>query len=337
LNCGRCQARSWWRRSAGLPASSRPSTLPGCGSTAASSSSPRRQGRRRRAPHPRVPRARPSVTVGGTPPARRRPRSAQPRPRPSTSTSAVPAPATVGDGRAESFEGTLPLAASIATPSEPPSGTRRSPLVSAARQAPAGGGRDCTTAATVPAGIVPAVADDVLYEVDARVGRITINRSRSSQRPSIRRCWRVLRQPSPQPARRAGAGWWSSRARRDPGIFGRRGLIGPDSPAAGPSANPRRPPQSTRDSVNGAPASPAAEPPGASTGPSPSELHEARAASWRRSSGICPGSVSPRCARRAGIRPRRRHGLALACDLVVAAADAVFGTPEIDIGIWRTW
>jgi len=27
-------------------------------------------------------------------------------------------------------------------------------------------------------------------------------------------------------------------------------------------------------------------------------------------------------------------GLALACDLVVAAEDAVFGTPEIDIGIW---
>ena len=27
-------------------------------------------------------------------------------------------------------------------------------------------------------------------------------------------------------------------------------------------------------------------------------------------------------------------GLALACDLVVAADDAVFGTPEIDIGIW---
>lgn len=27
-------------------------------------------------------------------------------------------------------------------------------------------------------------------------------------------------------------------------------------------------------------------------------------------------------------------GLALACDLVIAADDAVFGTPEIDIGIW---
>ena len=27
-------------------------------------------------------------------------------------------------------------------------------------------------------------------------------------------------------------------------------------------------------------------------------------------------------------------GLALACDIVVAAADAVFGTPEIDVGIW---
>jgi enoyl-CoA hydratase/carnithine racemase len=27
-------------------------------------------------------------------------------------------------------------------------------------------------------------------------------------------------------------------------------------------------------------------------------------------------------------------GLALACDLVVAADDAVFGTPEIDVGLW---
>src|SRR5690606_41280271 len=27
-------------------------------------------------------------------------------------------------------------------------------------------------------------------------------------------------------------------------------------------------------------------------------------------------------------------GLALSCDLVVAADDAVFGTPEIDVGLW---
>lgn len=42
----------------------------------------------------------------------------------------------------------------------------------------------------------------------------------------------------------------------------------------------------------------------------------------------------PSIARVRGYALAAGMGLALACDLVVAADDAVFGTPEIDIGIW---
>jgi enoyl-CoA hydratase/carnithine racemase len=42
----------------------------------------------------------------------------------------------------------------------------------------------------------------------------------------------------------------------------------------------------------------------------------------------------PTIARVRGFALAGGFGLALACDLVVAADDAVFGTPEIDIGLW---
>lgn len=42
----------------------------------------------------------------------------------------------------------------------------------------------------------------------------------------------------------------------------------------------------------------------------------------------------PTIARVRGYALAGGFGLALACDLVVAAADATFGTPEIDVGLW---
>jgi enoyl-CoA hydratase/carnithine racemase len=42
----------------------------------------------------------------------------------------------------------------------------------------------------------------------------------------------------------------------------------------------------------------------------------------------------PTIARVRGYALAGGFGLALACDLVIAAADAVFGTPEVDVGLW---
>lgn len=46
------------------------------------------------------------------------------------------------------------------------------------------------------------------------------------------------------------------------------------------------------------------------------------------------GLGKPTIARVRGYALAGGFGLALACDLVVAADDAVFGTPEIDVGLW---
>ena len=46
------------------------------------------------------------------------------------------------------------------------------------------------------------------------------------------------------------------------------------------------------------------------------------------------GLGKPTVARVRGYALAGGFGLALACDLVVAADDAVFGTPEVDIGLW---
>ncbi len=72
---------------------------------------------------------------------------------------------------------------------------------------------------------------------------------------------------------------------------------------------------------------------GGITDSSPSGAHDAR--------GLLPALFrsmwelgKPTIARVRGYALAGGFGLALACDLVVAADDAVFGTPEIDVGLW---
>jgi len=80
------------------------------------------------------------------------------------------------------------------------------------------------------------------------------------------------------------------------------------------------------------PSSPAAAPRGPG-GPTASELHEVRGELARVFEDLWDLG-KPSIARVRGYALAGGLGLALACDLVVAAEDAVFGTPEIDIGIW---
>lgn len=83
------------------------------------------------------------------------------------------------------------------------------------------------------------------------------------------------------------------------------------------------------------PYSPAAGTPSGATqgGVTPADLHETRgelAALFQDLWDLGKPSI----ARVRGYALAGGMGVALACDLVVAAADAVFGTPEVDIGIW---
>jgi enoyl-CoA hydratase/carnithine racemase len=69
------------------------------------------------------------------------------------------------------------------------------------------------------------------------------------------------------------------------------------------------------------------------TGASSFELHEARG----ELAGLFRDLYAlgkPTIARVQGYALAGGFGLALACDLVVAAADALFGAPEIDVGLW---
>ncbi len=72
---------------------------------------------------------------------------------------------------------------------------------------------------------------------------------------------------------------------------------------------------------------------GMNEGAGHAELHEARG-EMARLFGDLWELGKPTVARVRGYALAGGFGLALACDLVVAAEDAQFGTPEIDVGLW---
>ncbi len=147
--------------------------------------------------------------------------------------------------------------------------------------------------------------DDVILERHERVARLVINRPerRNALNSSVLAGLRAgLAEVKADDRLRVvvltGAGDRAFSAGAD--------LVGPDSPAAGPTT---------------------------AAGSNATELHEAR--------GVLAALLQdlwalgkPSIARVRGYALAGGMGLALACDLVVAAEDAVFGTPEIDIGIW---
>ena len=69
------------------------------------------------------------------------------------------------------------------------------------------------------------------------------------------------------------------------------------------------------------------------TAPSFADLHDGRGELAELFRDLCDLG-KPTIARVRGFALAGGFGLALACDLVVAADDAVFGTPEIDVGLW---
>ena len=72
---------------------------------------------------------------------------------------------------------------------------------------------------------------------------------------------------------------------------------------------------------------------GMASGGGPVALHEARGELARLFEDLW-ALGKPTLARVRGYALAGGFGLALACDLVVAADDAVFGTPEVDVGLW---
>ncbi|MGC9961542.1 MAG: enoyl-CoA hydratase-related protein [Acidimicrobiales bacterium] len=152
--------------------------------------------------------------------------------------------------------------------------------------------------------------DDVVLERRGQVARLTINRPerRNALNASVLSGLRaalaeIKRDDSLRVVVLTGAGEKAFSAGAD--------LVGPNSPAAG---------------------APAAGGPGEVT-VTAADLHESRgelAAVFQDLWNLGKPSI----ARVRGFALAGGMGLALACDLVVAADDAVFGTPEIDIGIW---
>lgn len=145
--------------------------------------------------------------------------------------------------------------------------------------------------------------DDVVLERRGQVARLTINRPerRNALNASVLSGLRaalaeIKHDDSLRVVVLSGAGEKAFSAGAD--------LVGPNSPAAGAAGD-----------VTAA------------------DLHESRgelAAVFQDLWNLGKPSI----ARVRGFALAGGMGLALACDLVVAADDAIFGTPEIDIGIW---
>lgn len=72
---------------------------------------------------------------------------------------------------------------------------------------------------------------------------------------------------------------------------------------------------------------------GMAAGAGPLELHEARGELARLFEDLWTLG-KPTIARVRGFALAGGFGLALACDLVIAADDATFGAPEVDVGLW---
>lgn len=148
------------------------------------------------------------------------------------------------------------------------------------------------------------MAETVLFERDGRVARLTINRPERRNALSnevVAGLRRALAEVRADEGLRvvvlAGAG--------DRAFCAGADLVG-DSPAGGA---------------------------GTTGGRDPADAHEARGELARLFEDLWDLG-KPSIAQVRGYALAGGMGLALACDLVVAATDAVFGTPEIDIGIW---
>ncbi len=149
------------------------------------------------------------------------------------------------------------------------------------------------------------MTDDVLLERTGAVARLVINRAdrrnalNASVLSGLRSALNELKDdPSVRVVVLTGSGERAFSAGAD--------LVGPSSPAAG-GAGP--------------------------DGPTAAELHHTRGELASLFQDLWDLG-KPSIARVRGYALAGGMGLALACDIVVAAADAVFGTPEIDIGIW---
>jgi enoyl-CoA hydratase/carnithine racemase len=176
--------------------------------------------------------------------------------------------------------------------------------------------------------------DEVLLERDDRVARLTINRPRrrnalsSSVITGLRRALaEVRRAPELRVVVLTGAG--------DKAFCAGADLVGPSSPAAPAPVAPVAHVAPVASDVDVAPDTLGEDdnPAGREHTPGAAELHDARGELARLMEDLWDLG-KPSIARVRGYALAGGMGLALSCDLVVAGDDAVFGTPEIDIGIW---